>query len=971
MKHKNIILWAGFALLSTLDPQLSTAFAQSPSFTYQGRLDESRVPASGLFDLVFTLHDHPTNAATLGTYELLTAVPVSNGLFTVTLNVRAPFGPGAFDGADRWLEIGVRRNGVLGNFTVLSPRQPLTSTPYAIRAASAGAAQSVTGPVPASQITGTLAATNLAPGAAAANLAASGLAGVPSGTVVLSDREVNLSLLAAGFQPMGLSTLNSNETWTTQPAGPPATGALDPGRHSHRAVWTGTEVMFIGGTSDHLGLRYNPSANTWSVMNKTNAPAIGEDVHAFWSGTQLLVWDAYNRVGGRYTPGTDTWTVMSDVSAPDARAKSCAAFVNGYLVVWGGKDPDGSTLFRTGGRYNPANNTWTATATSGAPAARAEATATAIGTDLIVFGGWGTNYPAEICNPQNPADCFTRTLHYNYDGGARYNPAANSWSPIAASPAARYGHSATWSGTHLLVWGGQRDALYLYYTGGFPNPTYLTADSYVSLVTEGFRYNPASDSWSPLSTNGSPKGVVGHSAVWSGSSLVVWGGTTAKTNYYVLGQTLITLVFSSGKTTNSGARYTPGTDTWTPLSATSVESRDQHPAIWTGTQMVFWGGRNDDGDALSDGRRYTLASDTWATTATPPSSGEPGPRHSPSAVWTGSELIVWGGQNGGTSLRSGGVFRPGLGWTNTPDAGAPSARFDHTAVWTGTEMIVWGGYGIGSPLDTGARFNVASNRWFPVSTINAPRRRTQHAAVWTGTEMIIFGGYDRTNLFNPSWLNSAARYQPATDTWQAISNNLIIFPRAGSSAVWTGTEMLVWGGYQHSGGFFPTFSFFNSGYRFNPATGLWATLPASGLAGRRSHSAVWSGTEMLIWGGETSTGPTNTGARYHAGSNVWTAISVTNSPGIRYDHTAVWAEPPGQMIILCGNTGTFTENDGKLYDPLTDKWTSMLGLSARDRHIAVWTGRNMLAFDGYNGSADLDSGAAYKPRQTFFYYQKP
>jgi hypothetical protein len=65
-------------------------------------------------------------------------VAVTNGLFAVTLD----FG-NQFPGADRWLEIAVRTNGV-GNFATLTPRQPLTPTPYAIRAASAGTATTAT-----------------------------------------------------------------------------------------------------------------------------------------------------------------------------------------------------------------------------------------------------------------------------------------------------------------------------------------------------------------------------------------------------------------------------------------------------------------------------------------------------------------------------------------------------------------------------------------------------------------------------------------------------------------------------------------------------------------------------------------------------------------------------------------------------------------------------------------------------------
>jgi hypothetical protein len=116
--------------LSTINHQLSTAFAQGTAFTYQGRLYDGTNPANGNYDLRFAIYD----ALTLGTQQgsLLTNSPtaVSNGLFTVTLD----FG-NQFPGASRWLEIAVRTNNV-PNFFTLSPRQAVTPAPYAITAGS-------------------------------------------------------------------------------------------------------------------------------------------------------------------------------------------------------------------------------------------------------------------------------------------------------------------------------------------------------------------------------------------------------------------------------------------------------------------------------------------------------------------------------------------------------------------------------------------------------------------------------------------------------------------------------------------------------------------------------------------------------------------------------------------------------------------------------------------------------------------
>src|SRR5438552_7897443 len=82
-------------------------------------------------------------------------------------------------------------------------------------------------------------------------------------------------------------------------------------------------------------------------------------------------------------------------------------------------------------------------------------------------------------------------------------------------------------------------------------------------------------------------------------------------------------------------------------------------------------------------------------------------------------------------------------WTPTSIANAPAAREYHTAVWTGSEMIVWGGEDFsGSLVNTGGRYNPSTDSWTATSTTNAPDARQAHTAVWTGSEMIVWGGND-------------------------------------------------------------------------------------------------------------------------------------------------------------------------------------------------------------------------------------
>jgi len=120
-------------------------------------------------------------------------------------------------------------------------------------------------------------------------------------------------------------------------------------------------------------------------------------------------------------------------------------------------------------------------------------------------------------------------------------------------------------------------------------------------------------------------------------------------------------------------------------------------------------------------------------------------------VWTGTEMIIWGGYNG-SYHNTGGKYNPSTdSWTATTTTNAPSVRYHHTAVWTGTEMIVWGGYYKDStdhPLNTGGRYDPTADNWTTTSIVNAPAARSGHTAVWTDSEMIVWGGAGNTIYLN-------------------------------------------------------------------------------------------------------------------------------------------------------------------------------------------------------------------------------
>jgi hypothetical protein len=149
MKTKLFFIALTLLALLTLNSQLSFVHAQGTAFTYQGRLNSGAGPATGNYDLTFTLFNVSSGGSAVAGPLATNSVAVSNGLFTIALD----FGHGVFNGADYWLEIGVRTNGG-GTFTTLMPRQPVTPTPYAIFAENVTAA-GISGTIPAADVSGT------------------------------------------------------------------------------------------------------------------------------------------------------------------------------------------------------------------------------------------------------------------------------------------------------------------------------------------------------------------------------------------------------------------------------------------------------------------------------------------------------------------------------------------------------------------------------------------------------------------------------------------------------------------------------------------------------------------------------------------------------------------------------------------------------------------------------------------------
>jgi hypothetical protein len=159
-------------------------------------------------------------------------------------------------------------------------------------------------------------------------------------------------------------------------------------------------------------------------------------------------------------------------------------------------------------------------------------------------------------------------------------------------------------------------------------------------------------------------------------------------------------------------------------------------------------------------------------------------------------MIIWGGSGPGY-LNDGGRYRPDDDSWQPTSTGAhvPAARWQHSAVWTGTEMIVWGGN-----YNTGGRYDPTKDTWLPTSTgANVPAARGRGSAVWTGVEFIVWGGAvpNTTSVYG-----TGGRYRPASDEWLSVSTGANApSARMRQATVWTGAQLIFWGGYNGGNGF--------------------------------------------------------------------------------------------------------------------------------------------------------------------------
>lgn len=351
--------------------------------------------------------------------------------------------------------------------------------------------------------------------------------------------------------------------------------------------------------------------------------------------------------------------------------------------------------------------------------------------------------------------------------------------------------------------------------------------------------------WVATSMIDAPSARANLAYVWTGSEMIVWGGSFA------------------GALADDGRRFDPIENRWefvTPRGAPMA--RNAVSAVWTGREMAIWGGYTRLG-STDTGALYDPFLDAWRPIS---SEGAPAPRHDHETVWTGRELIVWGGETGSGSFRNdGGRYEVATGtWRPISTAGAPSARRGANSVWTGAEMIVWGGARSGAEnLADGGIYDPSTDRWRPLPAGGPPEWRIEPAFAWTGRELALWGGRNWSLSDNEGYLGSGFLYDPLADSWRPMEVAGAPEGRAYPGFAVGNGGLFVWGGefnplVHRSDNLLP------NGSVYDLASDSWASIPMTGAprgrwSGETTRVVVWTGCSFVLWGGGTSSGLTDTG----------------------------------------------------------------------------------------------------------------
>jgi hypothetical protein len=232
-----------------------------------------------------------------------------------------------------------------------------------------------------------------------------------------------------------------------------------------------------------------------------------------------------------------------------------------------------------------------------------------------------------------------------------------------------------------------------------------------------------------------------------------------------------------------------------------------------------------------------------------------------------------------------------------------------------------------------------------------PENRSGAATAWTGSELLVWGGYEFVGHGDEDPDADGFAFDGPTRTWRALPDGPLE-GRSDPASAWTGDELLIWGGFD---GGFREDPYFANGAAYDPSTRTWRMLPAAPLSARTPFS-VWTGEELIVWGSTDRSDRMRDGAAYDPATDTWRRIA--EAPTDITDGSAVWTDE--EMIVfgaaLDGNNHADTPTAiGAAYDPRANTWRELPPSTLSPQAMtAEWLNGQLIAWDYEHASAVYD-----------------
>jgi N-acetylneuraminic acid mutarotase len=335
-------------------------------------------------------------------------------------------------------------------------------------------------------------------------------------------------------------------------------------------------------------------------------------------------------------------------------------------------------------------------------------------------------------------------------------------------------------------------------------------------------------------------------------------------------------------------------------------------------------------------------------------------------VSIGNQLFVWGGLNeSGTALDSGALYDPRQdSWVIIENDGdTPSPRGDATAVWTGSQVVVWGGFDpdSGEVLADGAIYDPVDDDWTTMDSAEVARAAA--VGVYLDDRVMFWGGEDDDG--DP--VEGLVRYDPDDDDWQTPDSDSDDPGALVDAAVAVEDDRLwVFGGRTATG-----MGSSDLAYYSRSSSNGWSSAQSSELSARWGSFAAFVDREVHLWGGRDLDEIFDDGALYEtAGDDEWGSPDQQNAPSARYriHRESGWALAVGdQLVVVAGldAPGSYLQ-DGGIYDAAGNGngWTEIEAWPGSASHAfgAVdWVAGEIVVWGGGNGASLTNTGVRYLP----------